>query len=160
MAMGVLAALAGLVDFTGNRRVRGETRMTAPATVLPGGPINHHWTKSLAASPDGARLHVGIGSNGDIAEHGIEAERGRVAVWEIDRTTGAHRPSPRAYPTRPALPSSRNPRGSGRSVTGFLNDRGEARGHPVRVTLDRSGALLVADDADDTVRRVAARTGG
>lgn len=60
-------------------------------TDLPGGPINHHWTKSLAASPDGTKLYVGVGSNSNITENGMEAERERAAVWEVDRATGAHR---------------------------------------------------------------------
>ena len=72
----------------------GQTRITAPGTILtelPGGPIDHHWTKSLRASPDGSKLYVGVGSNSNITENGMAAERGRAAVWEIDRATGAHR---------------------------------------------------------------------
>ncbi|NUO63521.1 MAG: sorbosone dehydrogenase family protein [Gemmatimonadaceae bacterium] len=74
--------------------VRGSTRITAPGTTLtalPGGPINHHWTKSLIASPDGRKLYVGVGSNSNIVENGIAAEEGRAAVWEVDVATGAHR---------------------------------------------------------------------
>lgn len=40
-------------------------------------------------------------------------------------------------------------------LTGFLDDRGRARGRPVGVATDRAGALLVADDAGDIVWRVA-----
>ncbi len=40
-------------------------------------------------------------------------------------------------------------------LTGFLNARGEAQGRPVGVASDRTGALLVADDAGDTIWRVA-----
>jgi glucose/arabinose dehydrogenase len=72
----------------------GQTRITAPGTMLtplPGGPIDHHWTKSLTASPDGTKLYAGVGSNSNITENGIGAELDRAAVWEIDRTTGAHR---------------------------------------------------------------------
>ena len=260
----------------------GETRMAAPGTVLtelPGGPIDHHWTKSLAASPDGSRLYVGIGSNSNITEHGIEAERGRAQVWEIDRATGAHRSfaegvrnptglafepqsgrlwaianerdeigphlvpdyltslrdggfygwpysyygqhlDPRVQPQRPDLvaraippdyalgshvaplglvfsPSGQGlparftggaivgehgswnrpdlsgykvvfvpfengrPSGNPRDiVTGFLNDRGQSRGRPVGVALDRTGALLVADDVGNAVWRVTASGGG
>ena len=43
-------------------------------TPLPGGPIDHHWTKSLAASPDGTKLYAGVGSNSNITENGIGAE--------------------------------------------------------------------------------------
>ena len=72
----------------------GETTITAPGTKLrdlPGGPIDHHWTKSLTASPDGSKLYAGVGSNSNITENGIEAEYERAAIWEIDRATGAHR---------------------------------------------------------------------
>jgi glucose/arabinose dehydrogenase len=44
-------------------------------------------------------------------------------------------------------------------LTGFVNDKGDARGRPVGVTVDRSGALLVADDVGNIVWRVAADNG-
>lgn len=72
----------------------GQTRITTPGvrlTELPGGPIDHHWTKSLTASPDGTKLYAGVGSNSNITENGILAEKDRAAIWEIDRATGAHR---------------------------------------------------------------------
>ena len=59
-------------------------------TVLPA-EVNHHWTKSLAASADGRKLYVGIGSNSNVGERGMEVEEDRAVVWEIDRATGAHR---------------------------------------------------------------------
>jgi len=39
-------------------------------------------------------------------------------------------------------------------LTGFTTDQGEAHGRPVGVTVDRTGALLVADDVGNTVWRV------
>ena len=72
----------------------GTTAITAPGrllTPLPGGPIDHHWTKSLVLSPDGQRLYATVGSNSNIVENGFEAEKGRAAVWEIDRATGRSR---------------------------------------------------------------------
>ena len=54
--------------------------------------INHHWTKALAASPDGRFLYVGIGSNSNITERGMPAEVDRAMVWQVDAQTGAHRP--------------------------------------------------------------------
>lgn len=72
----------------------GDTKITAegtPLTPLPGGPIDHHWTKSLAASPDGKLLYVGVGSNSNITENGMEAEKNRAAIWEVDRETGRWR---------------------------------------------------------------------
>ena len=41
-------------------------------------------------------------------------------------------------------------------LTGFLTDEGDAKGRPVGVAIDRTGALLVADDVGNTVWRVAA----
>jgi glucose/arabinose dehydrogenase len=72
----------------------GQTQITDPGqklTDLPGGPIDHHWTKSLTASPDGTKLYAGVGSNSNITENGMPAELGRAAIWEIDRASGAHR---------------------------------------------------------------------
>jgi len=72
----------------------GDTKITQPGQTLiqlPGGPIDHHWTKSLVASPDGALLYVGVGSNSNITENGIEAEKNRAAILEVERTTGRWR---------------------------------------------------------------------
>lgn len=72
----------------------GQTKASAPpvkVTDLPA-QINHHWTKSLAVSDDGRQLYVGIGSNSNITERGMEVEIDRAMVWQIDATTGAHKP--------------------------------------------------------------------
>ncbi len=72
----------------------GQTTIVAPGVKLvdlPGGPINHHWTKSMVASKDGSKLYVGVGSNSNITENGLPAELGRAAIWEFDRMTGAAR---------------------------------------------------------------------
>jgi glucose/arabinose dehydrogenase len=72
----------------------GETKITAPGTELtplPGGPIDHHWTKSLVASRDGTLLYVGVGSNSNITENGMEAEKNRADILEVDRATGRWR---------------------------------------------------------------------
>jgi glucose/arabinose dehydrogenase len=257
----------------------GSTEITAQPTVLtplPGGPINHHWTKDLALSPDGRYLYASVGSNSNAAERGLEAEKGRAAIWQVDRETGASKVyasglrnpngltfhpetgvlwtvvnerdelgpnlvpdymtsvqeggfygwpwsyfgnhvDERVRPKRPdlvekaivpdyslsshvaalgmtftmnsALPENyrngafvgqhgswnRNsfngydvvyipfengmPSGKAQSVvTGFL-EGDQARGRPVGVAIDGTGALLVADDAGDTVWRVAAADG-
>jgi glucose/arabinose dehydrogenase len=39
-------------------------------------------------------------------------------------------------------------------VTGFLDSHEKARGRPVGLALDKSGALLIADDVGNTVWRV------
>jgi glucose/arabinose dehydrogenase len=257
----------------------GETGITAPGTKLvdlPGGPIDHHWTKNIVASPDGTKLFVSVGSNSNVGENGLPAEEGRAAMWEIDRATGAHRiyasglrnpvgmafqPTTgalwvavnerdelssdivpdymtavhdgafygwpwsywgqhvdvRVKPPRPdmvaraiapdyalgphtaslgltfsrqspLLPQAlwngafigqhgswnRRPRSgykvvfvtfqNGKPVglpqdilTGFLNANGDAQGRPVGVTLDKDGALLVADDVGNTIWRITKR---
>ena len=253
----------------------GQTSITVPGTILttlPGGPIDHHWTKSLLASEDGTKLYVGVGSNSNITENGIGAEIDRASIWEVDRATGAHRifgsglrnpnglnwepqthtlwavvnerdelgPNlvpdymtsvkdggfygwpysyygqhldPRVHPQRPdlvaraivpdyalsshvaplgmvfdtqnSLPahysggafvgehgswdrqvlngykvvfipfSAGKPSGMAEDVvTGFLDNGGHAQGRPVALALDKSGALLIADDVGDTVWRV------
>ena len=53
--------------------------------------INHHWTKAMTASADGRYLYVGIGSNSNVGERGLDAKEDRAVVWEIDVATGAHR---------------------------------------------------------------------
>ena len=65
----------------------------APTKIadLPGGRFNHHWTKSLVASPDGSRLYVGVGSNSNVGENGLERERDRAQILEIDPATGQSR---------------------------------------------------------------------
>lgn len=70
----------------------GETSISAEPnllTPLPGGPINHHWTKDLALGPDGRFLYASVGSNSNAGERGLEAEKGRAAIWQVDRETGA-----------------------------------------------------------------------
>ena len=76
-------ALVRLPYETGQTQANG-----APEKVvdLPGGgdQLNHHWTKTLVASKDGTRLFVGVGSNSNIADNGMQAEVDRAAILEID----------------------------------------------------------------------------
>jgi glucose/arabinose dehydrogenase len=73
---------------TGQTRIESAGRQLAD---LPGGPLNHHWTKSLIASPDGSKLYATVGSNSNVGENGMDAENGRAAIWEIDRASGSKR---------------------------------------------------------------------
>ncbi|BBU45495.1 sorbosone dehydrogenase [Pseudomonas putida] len=72
----------------------GQTQADGAPTKLTDLPaeINHHWTKALTVSPDGRYLYVGIGSNSNITERGLEVEADRAMVWQVDAETGAHRP--------------------------------------------------------------------
>lgn len=72
----------------------GETKVIAPGVKvadLPAGPINHHWTKNLIASPDGSRLYATVGSNSNAGENGVDKEAGRAGILEIDLATGQSR---------------------------------------------------------------------
>jgi glucose/arabinose dehydrogenase len=253
----------------------GETEINEDAkqvVALPGFPIDHHWTKSLVASPDGKTLYAGVGSNSNVGENGLDKETDRadilqfkpdgsnlrvfasglrnpngmdwqpqsgalwVAVNERDELGndlvpdymtavkdggfygwpysywGAH-VDERVKPQRPdmvakaivpdyglgahtaslgltfyrgalfppryiggafvgqhgswnrAAPSGYKvvfvPFSAGRPagppedvLTGFLDDKGHARGRPVGVAVDKAGALLVADDVGGVIWRV------
>ncbi|MES2664476.1 MAG: sorbosone dehydrogenase family protein [Pseudomonadota bacterium] len=78
----------GIVAFP---YTEGDTRLTGPGTrrldFKPGG----HWTRSLIASQDGTRIYAGVGSLSNIGDQGMDAERGRAAIWEHDIATGASR---------------------------------------------------------------------
>ncbi|RUU25027.1 sorbosone dehydrogenase family protein [Mesorhizobium sp. M6A.T.Ca.TU.002.02.2.1] len=68
----------------------GQTRVTTPPekiTDLPAGDLNHHWTKDVIASPDGRKLYATVGSNSNVGENGMAAEKNRAAVLEVDLST-------------------------------------------------------------------------
>jgi glucose/arabinose dehydrogenase len=72
----------------------GATQITSAGTKvadLPAGQRNHHWTKSLIASRDGSHLYATVGSNSNVAEHGLAEEVNRAAILEIDPATGRSR---------------------------------------------------------------------
>ncbi|MGE8338539.1 PQQ-dependent sugar dehydrogenase [Pseudomonas laurylsulfatiphila] len=76
------------------RYENGDTSIKSPPVKvvdLPGGLLNHHWTKNVIASKDGRKLYVTVGSNSNVAENGMDKEEGRAAIWEVDRATGQHR---------------------------------------------------------------------
>jgi glucose/arabinose dehydrogenase len=81
----------GIVRF---RYEPGATEIVGPGTRvvdLPGGRRNHHWTKNVIANADGSLLYATVGSNSNVAEHGMPEEEGRAAIWEIDPVTRRHR---------------------------------------------------------------------
>jgi glucose/arabinose dehydrogenase len=72
----------------------GDTKITSPAVKvadLPGGPLNHHWTKNVIASADSSKLYITVGSNSNVAENGLDKESDRARILEIDAQTGATR---------------------------------------------------------------------
>ena len=81
----------GIVRFPYVTGVTNIVATGARLVDLPAGRINHHWTKTVIASPDGSKLYASVGSNSNAAENGVLHEEGRAAIWEIDRVTGKHR---------------------------------------------------------------------
>ena len=92
-------AIVRLGYTTGATRANGKAETL---TDLPGGPLNHHWTKNIIASRDGQKLYATVGSNSNVAENGIDKEEGRAAIWEVD----VQQRSKRVYAT-----GLRNPNG-------------------------------------------------
>lgn len=66
----------------------GDTKITDKGRKLaefkPGG----HWTRSILVSPDGTKLYIGVGSESNIRDNGMEAEEGRACIQEYDIATG------------------------------------------------------------------------
>ncbi|MBX9456279.1 MAG: sorbosone dehydrogenase family protein [Rhizobium sp.] len=81
-------AIVAFPYTTGDSRISAEPEKIVD---LPAGPINHHWTKDLVASPDGRKLYVTVGSNSNVAENGMENEENRAAVLEVDIATRTSR---------------------------------------------------------------------
>ena len=54
-------------------------------------PSGNHWMRGLLLSPDGKNLYASVGSSSNIGENGMEIEKGRAAIWEIDVATGKGR---------------------------------------------------------------------
>ncbi|MDF0543218.1 sorbosone dehydrogenase family protein [Sphingobium sp. H39-3-25] len=68
----------------------GETKIADKGRKLmnlPAAAPNMHWTKSLVASPDGQFLYIGVGSNSNIAEDGLDAEVNRANILELNLKT-------------------------------------------------------------------------
>ena len=65
----------------------GDTKITAKGkelTKFNARAPNNHWTRNLAASPDGKKIYISVGSNSNIGENGMENEVGRAMVFEYD----------------------------------------------------------------------------
>lgn len=69
----------------------GATSVSGPGEQLVAFKPHGHWTRSLIVSPDGTRIHAGVGSLSNIADQGMAAEEGRAAIWELDVATGQAR---------------------------------------------------------------------
>jgi glucose/arabinose dehydrogenase len=79
-----------IVRFNYKEGATEITEAAQPVAPLPAG-LNHHWTKNIIASPDGKKLYATVGSNSNAAENGMEAEKNRAAILEVDLASGATR---------------------------------------------------------------------
>jgi glucose/arabinose dehydrogenase len=88
---------ADMIEQSGHDTIEPSGRNVAIARAgqkiadLPAGPLNHHWTKGLAANRDGTVLYASVGSNSNVAENGIDQEKDRAAIHEIDLRSGRMR---------------------------------------------------------------------
>jgi glucose/arabinose dehydrogenase len=65
----------------------GRTSIQAPGQKLlelPAGGYNNHWTRNLLANADGSKIYVAVGSASNVAEHGIDEERRRANILEVN----------------------------------------------------------------------------
>lgn len=96
-------------------------------------------TASLGLSfADGARLGPTFGNGAFVGQHGSWNRNPRSGYKVIFVPFAGGRPA------GPAIDV----------LTGFLTSQGKAMGRPVGLAIDRSGALLVADDVGNTIWRI------
>jgi len=69
----------------------GADRIAAKGKKLVTFKPAGHWTRSLLPSADGKRLYAGVGSLTNIADDGMEVEKGRAAIYELDLASGTSR---------------------------------------------------------------------
>lgn len=63
----------------------GDTKLSSTEekiTDLP--PMGRHWTRNIIASKDGSKIYIAVGSSSNVAENGIEAEKDRACIIEIN----------------------------------------------------------------------------
>lgn len=65
----------------------GATKIKVPGKQilnLPAGGYNNHWTRNLIANASNSKIYVTVGSGSNVAEHGIENEKRRANILEIN----------------------------------------------------------------------------
>ncbi|MEZ0006954.1 glucose/arabinose dehydrogenase [Flavobacterium sp. 28YEA47A] len=79
-----IANTDGLFRFpysAGDLKLRGNG---TKILELPAGGYNNHWTRNLLANADGSKIYVSVGSASNNAEHGMEVEKRRANILEIN----------------------------------------------------------------------------
>jgi glucose/arabinose dehydrogenase len=51
---------------------------------LPAGGYNNHWTRNLSVNSAGTKIYISVGSGSNVAEHGMENEKRRADILEIN----------------------------------------------------------------------------
>ncbi|MFA9200989.1 MAG: sorbosone dehydrogenase family protein [Cypionkella sp.] len=70
----------------------GATTLSGtPKKLMDLPPAGNHWMRHIVLSPDGKHIYVAVGSASNIAERGLEEERGRAAIWDYNLETGRQR---------------------------------------------------------------------
>jgi glucose/arabinose dehydrogenase len=65
----------------------GEMKVTGKGIKildLPAGGYNNHWTRNLHPSADGKKIYISVGSGSNVAEHGMDVEKRRADILEIN----------------------------------------------------------------------------
>ena len=68
----------------------GDTEITAEGRKvanLNAKEPNNHWTRGLLASQDGKYLYISVGSNSNIGENGMETEKERASILQVELAT-------------------------------------------------------------------------
>lgn len=65
----------------------GATQLEGDGETITSFKPGGHWTRSILPSADGSKLYIGVGSDSNIGEPGEEVEKGRAAIYEVDRAT-------------------------------------------------------------------------
>ncbi len=91
-------ALLGNVFYVGNTDAlvafdyaKDAAKLSGPGRKLHEFKSGGHWTRSLLLSPDRSKLYVGVGSQSNIGDSGMEAEKGRACIYEVDLKSGTAR---------------------------------------------------------------------
>jgi len=124
-----------------DERVKPQRPELVAKAIAPDYALGAHVAALGLASAEGARLPAPYTQGMFIGEHGSWNRRPHSGYKVV------FVPFANGRPSGPPLDV----------LTGFLDDKGQARGRPVGVAIDRSGALLVADDVGNTIWRVTAR---
>ena len=119
-------------------RVKSQKPELIAKAIKPGYAMGNHVAALGLTFSSGSNLGPQFSSGAFVSEHGS---------WNRDPLSG--------YKVVFVSFAKGNPTGMPVDVlTGFLSADGHAQGRPVGIALDKSGALLVADDVGNTIWRV------